>query len=81
MIRIDYFCDNNITIYLANNLNITKMGLDNPKLKENKKVSFDLSKDKDIVVEDLCFIKLTKESKIDLYSKYQVNIYERDNLI
>ena len=80
-IRLDYFTDNNITIYLANNLNITKMTQNNPKLKEYPKITFNLEKDKDIVIEDLCFIKLTKKGKIDIYTKYDINIYERNNLI
>ena len=80
-VRIDYHTDNNIAIYLANNLNITKMTHDNPKLKNTNKQSFNLSKDKDIVIEDLCFIKFTKACQIDVYTPYQVNIYERDNLI
>ena len=80
-IRIDYHEDNNIAVYLANNLNITKMTHDNPRLKETKKYSFNLEKNKDIVVEDLCFIKFTKSCKIDIYTPLEVNIYERDNLI
>lgn len=80
-IRLDYKEDNNIAIYLANNLNITKMTLNNPKLKESKKYSFSLSTDKDIVIEDLCFIKFTKACNIDIYTPLDVNIYERDNLI
>lgn len=81
LLRIDYYEDNNITIYLANNLNIIHTGIDNPRLKEYNKYEFNINNNKDIVVEDLCFIKLTKESKIDLYSPYKINIYERDNLI
>ena len=80
-IRIDYYTDNNIAVYLANNLNITKMSHDNPKLKDTNKYSFNLAKDKDIVIEDLCFIKFTKECKIDIYTSLKVNIYDRDNLI
>lgn len=80
-VRVDYFSDNNITIYLANNLNIVKAGLDNSKLKNGIKKEFKLSKDKDIVIEDLCFIKFTKSSNIDIYSLYNINIYDRDNLI
>lgn len=80
-VRVDYFSDNNITIYLANNLNIVKTGLDNSKLKNGIKKEFKLSKDKDIVIEDLCFIKFTKSSNIDIYSLYNINIYDRDNLI
>ena len=80
-VRIDYFNDNNITIYLANNLNIVKIGLNNPKLKDSNKKEFKLAKDKDIVIEDLCFIKFTNASNIDIYSLYNINIYDRDNLI
>ena len=80
-VRIDYFNDNNITIYLANNLNIVKIGLNNPKLKDSNKKEFKLAKDKDIVIEDLCFIKFTNASNIDIYSLYNIKIYDRDNLI
>lgn len=80
-IRLDYFNDNNITIYLANNLNIVKTGLSNDRLKNGIKKSFNLSNDKDIVVSDLCFIKFTKGVNVDIYSLYDVDIYERDNLI
>ena len=80
-IRLDYYTNNNITIYIANNLNITKMTHNNPKLKECKKITFNLEKDKDIVIEDLCFIKFTKKGKVDIYTKYDINIYERNNLI
>ena len=51
------------------------------KLKECKKITFNLEKDKDIVIEDLCFIKFTKKGKVDIYTKYDINIYERNNLI
>lgn len=81
LIRIDYHSDNNIAIYLANNLNITKMNLNNNTLKDKYKYSFKLSDNKDVVIEDLCFIKFTKACDIDIYSLYQTNIYERDNLI
>lgn len=81
LVRVDYHSDNNITIYLANNIKITKVGLSNPKLKDAHKHTFNLSKNKDIVIDDLAFIKLTNSGKIDIYTPYEVNIYERDNLI
>lgn len=80
-IRLDYYADNNIAIYLANSLNITKMTHYNMKLKESNKYIFDLESNKDIVVEDLCFIKFTKKCKVEIYTPLKVNIYERDNLI
>lgn len=80
-IRIDFYSDNNITIYISNNIPITKIGINNPKMKNETKTSFQLSPNKDIVIEDLCFIKFTKRCHIDIYSIYDINIYERDNLI
>lgn len=80
-VRIDYYTDNNLAIYISNNLNITKMTHDNPKLKNSTKTTFNLKEDRDIVVEDLCFIKFTKSGKVDVYTPLKVNIYERNNLI
>ena len=40
-----------------------------------------VEENKDIVIEDFCFIKLTKRSKVNIYTKYNVKIYIRDNLI
>lgn len=80
-IRVDFLGDNNITIYIANNINIVKTRLSNNTLKETRVKELSLKENKDIVIEDLCFIKLTKESKVNIYTNYNVNIYERDNLI
>jgi len=81
IIRIDVHDSDNIVFYIANNLNITKIGNKNNKLKEAKKYSFNLEKNKDIVIEDLCFIKFQRNINIDIYSLYNINIYSRDNLI
>ena len=51
------------------------------KLKETKKYSFNLKKNKDIVIEDLCFIKFQDSIDVDIYSLYDINIYTRNNLI
>lgn len=80
-VRLDYYSDNNLVIYLANNLNIIKMTHDNQRLKQSSKYVFNLENAKDIVIEDLCFIKFTKKCKVEIYSPLKVNIYERDNLV
>ena len=80
-LRVDFLGDNNITIYLANNINIVKAHLTNNTLKNNIKHEFNIEENKDIVIEDFCFIKLTKRSKVNIYTKYNVKIYIRDNLI
>lgn len=81
LIRVDYYSSTNLIVYLANNLQAKKISLNNNILKEGKKYSFELEDNKDIVVKDLCFIKFTKGVKVDIYSKYDINIYERNNLI
>lgn len=81
LLRLDIYNKDNIVIYLANNLNITKVGKKNEKLKKEKKYSFHLDKNKDIVIEDLCFIKFKNSIDVDIYSLYDINIYTRDNLI
>ena len=69
----------NITIYLANNLKITKLYNKNKQF--SKKYEIHISKNSDVVIEDLCFVKFQKESDIIIYSPYKMNIYTRDNLI
>ena len=80
-IRINYYANNNVTIYLANNLKITKISLSNNNLNKGLKKEFDLLSNNDIVVEDLCFAKFTNQAKIEIISLYDLNIYTRDNLI
>lgn len=80
-VRIDYYQANNITIYIANNINIVKTSLNNPNLKKEQLHSFNLKESQDIVIEDLCFIKFTKQCNIDIYAIYDIEMYQRDNLI
>ena len=80
--RIDYeTLDTSMTIYINNGINIIFAGKDNKKLLDMSKTSFDIEKNKDVVISDLCFIKFTKDIKLDIYTFDNVLIYERDNLI
>lgn len=81
IIRIDIQGTDNITIYLANNLNIIKINKDNNVLKAKCCKKFNLDYREDIVIEDLCFIKFQKNVKVDIYSSNDINIYSRNNLI
>ncbi len=80
-IRLDTHINDNIAVFLSNNLKIIKVGKDNQKFKKNYKYSVTIQKNQDIVIEDLCFIKFQKEADIEIYSPYQINILKRDNLI
>lgn len=82
LVRIDYETnDNSMTIYIANSVNILRVGEANPRLKYLPKREFNLENDKDIVITDLCFIKFVKGLKVKIYANNNINVYERDNLI
>ena len=82
LIRLDYDTKGtSMTIYVNNLVNIRFLGKDNNKLLDGKCNKFSLDNNKDIVISDLCFIKFTKVVNLNIYSNYDVLIYERDNLI
>ena len=82
LIRLDYDTKvTSMTIYVNNLVNIRFLGKDNNKLLDGKCNKFSLDNNKDIVISDLCFIKFTKNVNLNIYSNYDVLIYERDNLI
>lgn len=82
LVRVDYETnDNSMTIYIANSVNILRVGEANPRLKDLPKREFNLKNDKDIVITDLCFIKFVKGLKVKIYANNNINVYERDNLI
>ena len=82
LVRIDYETnDNSMTIYIANSVNILRVGEANPRLKDLPKREFNLENDKDIIITDLCFIKFVKGLKVKIYANNNINVYERDNLI
>ena len=82
LVRIDYETnDNSMTIYIANSVNIIRVGEANPRLKDLPKREFNLENDKDIIITDLCFIKFVKGLKVKIYANNNINVYERDNLI
>lgn len=82
LIRLDYDTEGtSMTIYVNNLVNIRFLGKDNNKLLDGKCNKFSLDNNKDIVISDLCFIKFTKVVNLNIYSNYDVLIYERDNLI
>ena len=82
LIRFDYDTKGtSMTIYVNNLVNIRFLGKDNNKLLDGKCNKFSLDNNKDVVISDLCFIKFTKGVNLNIYSNYDVLIYERDNLI
>lgn len=82
LIRIEYETDiSSMTFYVSNNLSVDGISLKNYRLNDCKYLSYDISSDKDIVIEDIGFIKCTNSLKIKIYYKDDVSIIIRDNLI
>lgn len=82
--RIDYISDhkNSFTLYLSNNIKVNRINLEtNDYLKDLKKASFDLPSNKDIVINGLCFCKMVNKAVVNVYTKDNIKIFSRDNLI
>lgn len=82
--RIDYLSDekNSFTIYLSNNIKVDRINLNtNDILRDLKLTSFNLKRNKDIVINGLLFCKITNDAKVNVYVKDSAKVFERDNLI
>lgn len=82
--RIDYLSSekNSFTLYLSNEIKVSRINLNtNDNLRNLKRTSFDLKEKKDIVINGLCFCKITKDAKVNVYTKENVKVFDRNNLI
>lgn len=82
--RIDYLSENqnSFTIYLSNNIKVDRINLNtNDRLRNLKLTSFNLKRNKDIVINGLLFCKITNDAKVNVYVKDSAKVFERDNLI
>lgn len=82
--RIDYLSDtkNSFTLYLSNEIKVKRININtNDYLRNLKCNSFDLNEKKDVVISGLCFCKITKKAKINVYLKENVKTYQRNNII
>ena len=83
LIRIDYLSNevNSLTFYMNNNLKLENVNISKDKLKQNDSVLFNLDSGKDIVIDGVCFVKITKPCVVRVYLPYKNYVYIRDNLI
>lgn len=81
--RIDYETKNknSMVIYASQSLNNRFCSQTKDDLKNLKLSSFNLEKDKDIVIPGLCFIKFVGPINVNIYTNNQVKVFKRDNLI
>ena len=82
--KVDYLSNykNSFTLYLSNEIKVERINLNtNDKMRNLNKTSFDLENNKDIVISGLLFCKITKKANVNIYTKNNVKVYQRDNLI
>lgn len=80
--RINILNDSNISIYISNNIDISKANFDNNiKYKNLCLTNIKVCKNDDLVIEGLCFIKVTEDTEFDIYMPNGVEIYTRDKII
>lgn len=70
----------NITLFFSEKLKIDRF-FNSYNNKNLEKHSFILNAGKDIVINGLGFIKVSKNCKIDIYTMHNVNVFVRDSLI
>ena len=83
LFRIDYDTDiSSMTFYVANSLKVDKISLNNNnRMLDYNNIEYNLDRDKDIVIEDVGFIKMTNPVKVKIYYKDKIDVRVRDNLI
>lgn len=82
LLRLDYDTkETSMTIYISNSVNIIRVKPNNPKMQDQAKKTIFISDNEDLIIEDLCFIKFTKRTKINIYTDIDVGLNTRDNLI
>lgn len=82
IIRIEYETDtSSMTLYLSNNLKVSNISLNNPRLKDKYIDEYNLKDNQDLVIEDIGFIKFTNRVNIKICVNNNIYTYIRDNLI
>lgn len=81
LVRLDLKPKNNITIYVSNNLSIDRYYKNIDKLKNLEKHEIYVEDNSDVVIQGLGFIKFTYKEEITLYTKKEVKVFTRNNLI
>ncbi len=81
-VRIEYSTTkSSMTFYMSNNLNISNISLKNSRLSDGIIREYDIPDGSDLVIEDLGFIKVTKNVLVKLYLTNDIYIYLRDKLV
>ncbi|MGI6330027.1 MAG: GTPase [Bacilli bacterium] len=84
LVRLDYIEGkrNSFTVYISNEVTIEHFKIDSSdKLQREIRYQFFIEGEEDIVINGLCFIKVSLPGKINLYTKPKIGVFKRDKLI
>lgn len=80
--RINILNPSNISIYISNNVNIDKANFENnDKYMNLNPINIKVKPSEELVIEGLCFIKVTEDVEFEIYMPKGVDIYTRDKII
>ena len=66
-IRLISSIDNNMTLYIGNNIILDKIYEKNNRLLDKEKVELDISENSDLIIKGLGFINIRKSCKLSIY--------------
>lgn len=80
--RIDVMNESNISIYISNNIDISHANFENnPKYRDLELTKIHVDSDEDLVIEGLCFIKVSNDTIFEIYMPKGTSVYTRDKII
>ncbi len=80
--RINYkTSEGSMIIYIANEVPIIRVGETNPRLKNYPPKKISIKKGEDLVIEDLCFIKFTQNTELNINIDKEIKIQTRKTII
>lgn len=80
--RIDVMNESNISMYISNNIDISHANFDNnTKYRNLELTKIHVDSDEDLVIEGLCFIKVSNDTIFEIYMPKGTSVYTRDKII
>ena len=80
--RIDVMNPCNLSIYISNNIDINHANFENnTKYRDLELTKIHVDSDEDLVIEGLCFIKVSNDTIFEIYIPKGTSVYTRDKII
>lgn len=80
--RIDVMNESNISMYISNNIDISHANFENnTKYRDLELTKIHVDSDEDLVIEGLCFIKVSNDTIFEIYMPKGTSVYTRDKII